>query len=166
MKQTLVACAIAGAFCVAAAGAQAQARGGGDHRGNWSGGDHRGNWSSGHGGNWSGGHRADWGRHDGGHYRGRYYGGRDHGRFYGFGSLYLGWPGYYWPYYGPPVYYDYPAYTYYDYPVDEVYIERVPSSAPPAPPAQYYCPNAGYYPTVKTCPQGWLRVVPDAPPPE
>ena len=24
-----------------------------------------------------------------------------------------------------------------------------------------YCPDTGYYPAVKTCPQGWLRVVPD-----
>ena len=35
---------------------------------------------------------------------------------------------------------------------------------PPPKTYQYYCPDAGYYPAVKACPQGWLRVVPEAPP--
>jgi hypothetical protein len=30
----------------------------------------------------------------------------------------------------------------------------------------YYCQNpAGYYPYVQTCPEGWMKVVPDATPP-
>ena len=28
----------------------------------------------------------------------------------------------------------------------------------------YYCPDRGYYPSVQTCPKGWLRVVPENPP--
>ncbi|MEO5765064.1 MAG: hypothetical protein ABIR52_07115, partial [Casimicrobiaceae bacterium] len=49
------------------------------------------------------------------------------------------------------------------------------SAAPPpqgairAAPAQnyrYYCPDAGYYPAVTTCAQGWLRVVPGGSPPQ
>jgi hypothetical protein len=155
MRKALVACAIAAAFGLAATGAQAQShggRGGGGHGGG-------GHWSGGHssGGHWNGGHGGNWGHYG----RGRYYGGHG-GRWYG--SINFGWPGYYWPYYGAPVYYDSPAYTYYDYPMDEVYVERVPP--PAAPPAQYYCPDTGYYPTVQACPQGWLRVLPGAPPPQ
>jgi len=35
--------------------------------------------------------------------------------------------------------------------------------APAAPPAtyRYYCPNGGYWPDVKSCSQGWLRVLPN-----
>ena len=71
---------------------------------------------------------------------------------------------YYLPYYayGYPAYsyYD-PGYAYYDYPA-QVYVEPG-QSAPAQPQAQFYCPDIGYYPTVKTCPKGWLRVVPDNP---
>ena len=39
-------------------------------------------------------------------------------------------------------------------------------TAPTAPQSQsqYYCPDSGYYPSVQTCPRGWLRVVPGSPP--
>ena len=73
-----------------------------------------------------------------------------------------GYPGY--GYYDPGYpYYD-PGYAYYDNPA-QAYVE--PGTAAPAQPqTQFYCPDTGYYPTVPTCPQGWLRVVPDnaAPP--
>ena len=68
----------------------------------------------------------------------------------------------------------YPAVTYYSQPdayynQSDVYIERPTQrsyTAPaPQPKAQYYCPDSGYYPSVQTCPRGWLRVVPDGAPP-
>jgi hypothetical protein len=163
MKRILVACAIAASAALAASGAFAQSHGG-RGGGNWSGG-HGGNWSGGHGGNWSGGHGGHgsgghWSGGRGGWYGGgRYYGGHRYyyPRYGGFGSIYFGVP-WYWPsYYYPYTYYDYPAY--YDAPT-QVYVE------PPAPATQFYCPDAGYYPAVRTCPRGWLRVVPDAPPPQ
>jgi hypothetical protein len=157
MKKIFIACAIATGMSVAAVGANAMGGHGGG--GNWSGGGHGGNWSGGgHGGNWSGG----------GHFRGGFRGGHFRGR--GFGSVFIGapffFPGYY---YGYPSYsyYDYPAYSptysYYDYPT-QVYVE--PSGTAAQPQVQYYCPDAGYYPAVKACPQGWLRVVPDNNPPQ
>ncbi len=72
----------------------------------------------------------------------------------------------YWgPWYYPPPYYYYPPY----YP--PVVIER---TAPPVyieqtPPAEtgartdywYYCQSrGGYYPNVKECPDGWMKVLP------
>jgi hypothetical protein len=91
-----------------------------------------------------------------------------------YGSVYLGWPWYWWgpSWYGYPAYssyyYDYPSYpAYYD--STEVYVERpqaAPAPAPaPAPKAQYYCPDSGYYPSVQSCPRGWLRVLPNGSPP-
>lgn len=78
-----------------------------------------------------------------------------------------GWrrPYYYAPY---PTYYGYypaPPVVYAPQPIvvqqpAPVYIEREP--APPPPPAEsywYYCPSRrGYYPTVDTCPEPWLKV--------
>ena len=78
----------------------------------------------------------------------------------------LGW-GYY-----PPPYYDYPPpYYYYGYPQPvfvpppspPVYIEQPPAErvAPPPQTYWYYCSEPqGYYPTVKECPAGWLKVLP------
>ena len=189
MNKTLIACAVAAALAVATTGAdaargdgQSGARSGGNwsgnhgswsgnhgswsgNRGNWSG--NRGNWSGGH--NWSGNH-GNW---NGGR---RWYGSRFGGyRNYGFGSVYLGWPWYWWgpSYYGYPAYsyYGYPASSYYDYPAyydsTEVYVEPSGSAPPPAPQqnSQYYCPDSGYYPSVQACPRGWLRVLPGDPPP-
>jgi len=154
MKRTLIPCAMAAALSLVAAGAHAQSHGG--HGG---GGFHGG---GGHGFHGGGGH----GFH-GGH---SFHGGRFHGHgFRGFGtSVFIGAP-LWWPYYGYPYYYDYPAYTYYDYPT-EVYVEPGTSSPQPQPQpqpqAQFYCPDTGYYPTVKTCPQGWLRVLPGNPTPQ
>ena len=78
---------------------------------------------------------------------------------------------------GPGTGGDYPAYTYYDYPAyygspayydsTEIYVEPGDRPGPAAPQeqSQYYCPDTGYYPTVQTCPRGWLRVLPGGPPP-
>ncbi len=78
----------------------------------------------------------------------------------------LGWTYYPPPYYSPPPYY-YPPPIYVSPPPPPVYIEQTPAK-PVAPPAQsywYYCTNPqGYYPTIKECPGGWLKVVPETQP--
>jgi hypothetical protein len=180
MKKLLIACAIAVGASVAAAGAEAAgergghgdgARGGGGH--GWSGrGDGGRQWSGGDRGSWRGdrgswrGDRGSWngGRHWNGNWRDtRWHGHRSHV----FGSVFLGWP-YWW---GPSYYYDYPAYSYYGGPAyydsTQIYVEPSGTAAQPSAPAQaqYYCPDAGYYPAVPTCARGWLRVVPDGTPP-
>lgn len=146
MKRILIACAIAGGTSLAASVALAQGHGGGFH-------------GSGGGGGWHGG-GGSW--HGGG-----FHGGHFHGGFHGHGfvgSVFIGAP-FFWPWY-----YDYPAYTYYGYPSyyydypTQVYVEPQ-TSVPAQPAARYYCPDAGYYPTVATCPRGWLRVLPDSAPP-
>lgn len=89
-------------------------------------------------------------------------GGGHHGGHVGIG-LWLG-PGWWgWPYY--PSYY----YPYYQEPPiviqqPEVYVEPVPQEDPPS--YWYYCRDAqGYYPYVKQCPGGWMKVVPTPPTP-
>jgi hypothetical protein len=74
-----------------------------------------------------------------------------------------------------PHYYPYDNY-YYSPPIiiqqqpSDVYIEQAPQTSPA--PAQepaywYYCPDPqGYYPYVKQCPKGWLKVVPTPPAPQ
>jgi hypothetical protein len=107
--------------------------------------------------------------HHGGH-GGRHpgHGGHGVGRI-GIG-VYFG-PGWWGPY---PYYPYYPYSPYYPYyPVTTV-IQQPPTDlyVQPAPQAEetqywYYCEaKRGYYPTVKTCPTGWLKVVPPANPPE
>ena len=100
-------------------------------------------------------------------------GGRHHGRGgprvfvglgLGFGPAWYGYPYYashpYW-YYPPPVY-SYPAPAVVQQP--PVYVEQAPAppvgSAPAAPQQYwYYCePGAGYYPTVQTCAEPWVKV--------
>jgi hypothetical protein len=42
-----------------------------------------------------------------------------------------------------------------------------PSQQPVETSYWYYCRNPqGYYPYVKRCPSGWMRVVPSPPPPQ
>ena len=108
--------------------------------------------------------------------------GRGYGHHHGHGhgharvGVYLGIPlglGYSW--YGAPPYYAYPSYSYpspyyYQPPVvirqePQVYIERSAPQASPATEAYWhYCNNPqGYYPYVKECPGGWMRVTPTPP---
>jgi hypothetical protein len=85
-----------------------------------------------------------------------------HGHFHG--RVFIGtgfwWPGpYYYPYYYPYAY-PYP-YAYQPAPViveQPVYTQR----AEPAPESYwYYCQSAqGYYPTVSSCQEAWIKVPP------
>jgi len=102
---------------------------------------------------------AGWGRGPGYHHGPRY--------SYG-GSIWIG-PGWLDPWWGYP-YYSYPYYPYYPYPYypeppvvtqqqPQVYVEPAPRQEEES--YWYYCPKSkGYYPYVKKCPEGWLRVVP------
>ena len=68
-----------------------------------------------------------------------------------------GWGGYpyYYPYYSPPVVIQQPP---------EIYVQPSPQAAEPQ--YWYFCKEAnGYYPYVKRCPGGWMKVVPPANPP-
>ena len=108
----------------------------------------------------------------GGYYPGGYYPGRYYAPYY--------YPYYYDSSYYAPAYA--PAYSYYPAP-NAVYLDSPSGEAQPYQPysqpqagqpqarpapsrGQYYCPDTGYYPTVQACPKGWLRVVPDGPPPQ
>jgi len=74
--------------------------------------------------------------------------------------------------FGYPYSYAYPYWYYaapsYPYPAplqdpSSVYIERQPAPAAPTQTYWYYCPSAkAYYPTVRKCPEAWIKV----PPPE
>ncbi len=73
-----------------------------------------------------------------------------------------GWGGPWW--WGPPYYSYYPNYPYYTAPA---VIQQQPSQyIEPAPQEEeqvywYFCPDAkNYYPYIKRCPSGWLRVIP------
>jgi len=115
-----------------------------------------------HGGGrgYSGGHGGGSGYHGGyygGHYRGHYHWGyhRGHYTHWGFGFYWgfpiVGWPYWGWPYY-PPVAIEAPA------------LYSAPGEQPPY--YWYYCQDPqGYYPYVKSCPSGWIRVVPKETPP-
>jgi hypothetical protein len=93
--------------------------------------------------------------------------GHGHGntRVYIGGSFWLGPPAWGPAYYGPGYYYPPPAY-YAPAPMivqpAPQYVERSQADAD----YWYYCENPrGYYPYVRTCPGGWMRVVPDTVPP-
>ena len=116
---------------------------------------------------WAQGGSHSGGSHSGGHFSGgHHFAGRAN-----FG-VYIG-PGFGWPWYYGRSYYA----PYYDYPPvvavasgPEVYVDQedavapVPqSSAPRQQPGNwwYYCQKSrSYYPYVKECPEGWLRVAP------
>lgn len=88
------------------------------------------------------------------------------------GSIWIG-PGWAGPVWGPV--YPYPYYGYYGWPPTvverpviirespPVYVERSPNVDDES--YWYYCPKPeGYYPYVKKCPKGWLKVVPSPEP--
>lgn len=85
-----------------------------------------------------------------------------HGPHVGIG-LWLG-PGWWGPYYYP---YYYPYYQ--DQPIvieqPELYVQPAPQTEQ-QPVYWYYCKDPqGYYPYVKQCPGGWMKVVPTPPAP-
>ncbi|MGA2150781.1 MAG: OmpA family protein [Geobacteraceae bacterium] len=75
------------------------------------------------------------------------------------------WGGSGWPYYYP---YNYPYYTAPPAVVQQPPVEYVqPTPQPEGPYYWYFCQNPeGYYPYVKRCPNGWMKVVPSPPPPK
>lgn len=95
------------------------------------------------------------------------HGGRGgHGPRVGIG-LWVGpgwWPGWGWPYYYPSYYYPY-------YPPERTIVIQQPPEAyeQEAPQTEqaiywYFCKDPqGYYPYVKQCPNGWMKVVPTPP---
>jgi hypothetical protein len=115
-----------------------------------------------------------------GHFHGG--GGHFHGGGWGWGPGWgaawdLGWWGLAYPYYDNP-YYGYPYYPYNDgtpviveQPATKLYMQPAPQQTFPSqleePIYWYYCQNPqGYYPYVKQCPKGWMKVVPSPPPPQ
>jgi len=109
--------------------------------------------------------------HGGGYYGGGHYHGGGHGHVSG--GIWIGGP---WPWWGPypyyyPYYYPYPSYYYAEPPV--VMQQQYPAYEQEAPQVQeqpyywYFCPDTKtYYPYVKQCPGGWLKVVPPSNPPK
>jgi hypothetical protein len=83
----------------------------------------------------------------GGHFRGSIWIGPGWGPWWG-----PGYPYYSYPYYAPP-----PVVVQQS---PNEYIQQ-PSPQSNEPAYWYYCPDQkGYYPYVKNCPNGWLKVVP------
>lgn len=127
------------------------------------GGDYRGGGYS-HGGGYNGG----------GHYGGGYYGG-GHGGWYGgtyfSSSIFLGpyWGPWWW---GPSYPYPYPYYSgpsvvIEQAPQPQQYFDKEDQGVKGDEQYWYYCKDPeGYYPYVKRCPQGWMKVVPTPPPEE
>jgi hypothetical protein len=114
------------------------------------------------------------GSHSGGHYHGYDYG---HGSYH-HGGGYGGWGYGYYPrgyWWGPGIYaypgwrwpYPYP-YVYRSYQPPPQVIEEPPEYSEPEqeqPYYWYYCQNPqGYYPYIKSCPGGWMQVVPNVTP--
>jgi hypothetical protein len=128
--------------------------------------------SGGHSG--SGGYQRTGGYQGHGGYHGsaNYYGhggNNGHGNSYSFGiGITPGWGGWGPGWWGPPAYPYYPYYPY--YPAPPVVIQQQPQAYAQQNQQEsdywYYCQNPqGYYPYVKSCPGGWMKVVPDTVPP-
>ncbi len=86
--------------------------------------------------------------------------GHGHGHFGGRVWIGPGWGWWWWP----------PAYSYYWNPPvvieQERYMDTVQTKQE-QPYYWYFCPDAkNYYPYVKKCPKGWLKVVPPPAPPD
>ena len=124
-----------------------------------------------------GGHGG--GGHGGGGFHGGYYGGYRGGYYGGFRGGYYGggfYP-YYWGLWGLPLMgWPYASFGYggYGYGYGWPYYPSETTVAPPTynepqqqqPYYWYYCTDPqGYYPYVKSCPGGWLTVVPNVTPP-
>jgi hypothetical protein len=146
--------------------------------------------AGGHGG--GGGYRGGGGgyRGGGGGYRGgTYHGSGGGGGYYGHGGGYYGHGGHghghghssFSFFFGPGLFYDpffYPYYPYYPYYPSPYYapptvvVPQQPQEYIMSEPQQeersywYYCKESnGYYPYVKRCPSGWMRVAPTPSPP-
>ena len=128
------------------------------------------------GGGHPGGRPPSGGHHSGGHYYG--HGSHHHGGWYGgwgvgyypyaywWGPRIYAYPSWWWPY---PYTYSYPyTYPYPSYQPPARVIEQPPAYSEPEqrqPHYWYYCQNPqGYYPYIKSCPGGWMRVVPEGTP--
>ncbi len=94
-----------------------------------------------------------------------------HGHFSFSGNVWIGpgwggWGPWWWgaPYY--PYYpYSYNPYPYYSPQQSSEYVEQAPQVEEQA--YWYFCPDAkNYYPYVKRCPSGWLKVIPSSAPPD
>ncbi len=152
----------------------AASRGGGGSHGGGRGGYHsagsyHGGGYHGSGGSYHGGSHGSWG-----HYHGGYHG------WGGWGArIYVGGGWWGWPWWGPgwwgSAYAPYPYYSYYGYyngPSGYVpggateYIQPSNPPSTPTPQYWYYCPNSqAYYPYVKECSVGWMKVLPQPSPP-
>ena len=104
-------------------------------------------------------------------FRGGWHGGHfGHGGYGRFGVVIgPGWgPWWGWPYYPYYPYYPYDPYYYSPSPViiqqePETYIQKPQQREEPT--YWYFCKDPkGYYPYVKRCPNGWLKVVPPSEP--
>ena len=98
-------------------------------------------------------------------------------RHFGGPRVFVGFGVYPYPYYPYYPYYYYPP-PYYTYPPPPVVVQEPPvyvqqpqaqvTTPPPAPSTSitpeafwYYCPSGkGYYPSVQTCPEPWVKVPP------
>ena len=94
--------------------------------------------------------------------------GQGHSSFSGSVWIGPGWDG--WgPWWGAPVY---PYYYGYPWPPPVVEQEESPVFVEPTPQVEeqtywYFCPDSrNYYPYVKKCPSGWLKVIPPDSPPD
>lgn len=108
---------------------------------------------SGDGHHW-GGHSGHHPHHDRDHDHDHHH---FHGVFFVGAPFFNPWPYYYYGF--PPQYYYYPSYWLPSYQPPVVYVERFEGH--PAPGMRnIYCPNRGaYYPRVRSCPGGWMRVL-------
>ena len=113
---------------------------------------HGGGGYAGHGGGWHGGYGGHGDRVGVGVFVGP-----------GWGGWGPWWWGSYYPYYPYYPYYGAPPVAVQQQP--ETYIQETPQAEEPS--YWYFCPDPkGYYPYVKKCPKGWLKVVPSPTPGE
>lgn len=100
------------------------------------------------------------------------HGGHGHGHSFFSGNVWIGpgwggWGPWWWgaPYYPNYPYYSYNPYPYYAPQQSSEYVEQTPQVEEQT--YWYFCPNArNYYPYVKRCPGGWLKVIPSSAPPD